>query len=180
MSTEHEEQAFDGPVEATETALNFECQIVGLRLVSDGMRLTVQLHPQEGCVTALCEIGLNRRLMVSAVAIGDNEDLAPPPSVLEGVRSVRKAGILARDTDFQQFAEANNYLELRESPKENEEAAKLFLRAWCRVKSRSDLKYDRQAQSRLEELIADFNAWRRNRYATPPAFAAGAEDELSL
>lgn len=133
------------------------------------MRLTVTIHPQEGCLPALFELGLNHRLMVSAVAIGDNEELAPPRSILEGVRAVRKAGILGRDEEFLEFAVAQNYVaDRRDSPAENEQSLKLFIRSWCRVRSRSDLKYDLEAQARLDELIEEYNAWRRAKYQAQP------------
>lgn len=164
-----------GPLDAADTALNFEAMIVGLRGTKEGLNITLQLHPQEGCLPALFEAGVGQRLMVSAVAIGDNEEIAPPASVLEGVRAVRKAGILCANSEFQDFLVAQHGVEQRQPGKESEEAAKLFTRAWCRVRSRSDLKYDRAAQLRLDELVEEFTAWRRQRYLPPQEILDGLE-----
>jgi hypothetical protein len=165
-----------GPILPTETALNFECELAGLRASRDGVRITLLVHPQEACLPMFLELGLNKRLYVSAVAVGDNEEIAPPPSLIEGIRAVRQAGMLSRSEDFQRFAVAQSYMDERPSPKEREEAATYFIRSWCRVRSRSDIKYDKAAQGRLGELIGEFSQWTRNAFQA----SLNRSDDLDL
>jgi len=167
-----------GPIQAAETALNFECELVGVRAARDGVRVTFNVHPQEACLPMFLEVGINKRFYCSAVAVGDNEDIAPPPSIVDGIRAVRQAAMLCRNEEFHQFGIGQCYMEQRPSAAEQEDAAILFVRTWCRVRSRSDLRYDKEARGRLNELIGEFLAWQRTKFQT--ATNEEARDNLDL
>lgn len=169
-----------GSLEAREIALNFECELAALRASKDGVRITLLVHPQEGCIPAFLEIGINKRLIVSAVPIGDDEEIAPPRSLVEGARAVRKAAMLCRNTDFHEFATRQSYIQPCASPAEAEDACKFFVRAWCQVKSRSDIKYDPSAQQRLSELIGEFTQWEKAKLLPPDYPSERLDDELKL
>ncbi len=155
-----------GPVSPAELALNFEAQVLRMWRTNDGMRITLLVHPQESCNTALFQLPIKGRLYVSALPIDDNEEPAPTENLLAGIRAVRRAGMIAREESFWDFAKERHYVPGdAATPEDREEECKFFIRSWCRVRSRSDIKFDSAAQVRLDELINDYSAYRRRRFA---------------
>jgi hypothetical protein len=154
-----------GPITPAETAFNFECEFTRMYAGREGIKITLNVHPEEPCLPALLGTKINSRLMVSAVVIGDDEQINPPRVVVQGIRAVRKAGILCRREDFHRFLVDASYIETQNNNEEYENAAASFVRQWCRVRSRGDIKYDIAAQNRLEELVADYQRWLKTNVA---------------
>jgi hypothetical protein len=148
-----------GPVTPGEMTLNFEAVISRIVAGVDGTRLTLVVHPQDASLAEIYALGLKTRLYISALPIDDNEQPVPTQSLLAGIRAVRRTGIVCREPEFWAFAKDRGYIS--DEIRSDKDACRLFVRAWCRVRSRSDLKFDRQAQVRLDELILEYGKYRQ-------------------
>jgi len=66
----------------------------------------------------------------------------------EGEKIISRAGILARNKNFQKYIGA-----------ENESDSAEYIRQYCKIQSRSELKDNDEAKEQFEKITKRFNRW---------------------
>lgn len=123
-------------------ALQFECRKVALKQDRTGYILTVAIHPDEIPEELLRDF-VGARYGCALVRIQDDE------SATQYNNRVQKAGMLCRDSMFQDFLKVKN---------EDEAAAELCKR--CDMQSRTELHGNEVAKAHFDGLIKDYDQWR--------------------
>lgn len=122
-------------------ALQFEARKVALKQDRSGFVLTLSIHPDEIPEELLRDF-VGARYGVAMVRIQDDESATPYTN------RVQKAGMLCRSEDFQQFLRAKD---------ENQTAEKLCKA--CGIVSRSELNGNKEAQSKFDQLMSEYEQW---------------------
>lgn len=77
----------------------------------------------------------------------------------QNVSAVKLAGILSNDRWFWKYI---YYLRGQtQGPDVDEDFAADFIRSFCDIVSRKDLRYNKEAQEKLKKLNQDFKDWKR-------------------
>jgi len=129
-------------------ALQFEARKVALKQDRTGYVLTLGLHPDEIPEELLRDF-VGARYGCALVRIQDDESPTPYTN------RVAKAGMLCRDTDFQQYL-LNTGLILDKS---ETSAADAVCEA-CGIDSRSALNGNQKAVALFDELVLGYETWR--------------------
>ena len=119
-------------------ALQFEARKVALKQDRTGYVLTLSLHPDEIPVELLRDF-VGSRYACALVRIQDDES----PTQYEN--RVRKAGMLCRNPNFQDFLGVDS---------ETDAAAEACKR--CGITSRTELNGNEAAQSKFDELVNEY------------------------
>ena len=119
-------------------ALQFEARKVALKQDRTGYVLTLSLHPDEIPVELLRDF-VGSRYACALVRIQDDES----PTQYEN--RVRKAGMLCRNPNFQDFLGVDS---------ETDAAAEVCKR--CGITSRTELNGNEAAQSKFDELVNEY------------------------
>lgn len=133
----------------------FECVKLGMRHTKDGHVLSLSIHPND-TPDDLFKDPLGTRYMIVAVRMNDQGEPVASPDAQEGIQAVRVAGALCTDPRFQQWLAMTNDID-----EISEEAAATYVRKFCRVTSRAELKANRQARERLTGLRGEFLEYLR-------------------
>jgi hypothetical protein len=134
--------------------LQFESVKVALKQDKTGYVLTLCLHPDE-IPEELLRDYVGARYQVVMVRLSTDET-PMDRGEFDGQKAIRVAGLLCRDPSFWDWLhEDTQIIEAKE------EEATPWLRDFLGVLSRSELKVNREARDRLEQLHKDFNAWKR-------------------
>jgi hypothetical protein len=134
--------------------LQFESVKVALKQDKTGYVLTLCLHPDE-IPEELLRDYVGARYQVVMVRLSTDET-PMDRGEFDGQKAIRVAGLLCRDPVFWDWLhEDTQIIEAKE------EEATPWLRDFLGVSSRSELKVNREARDRLEQLHKDFNAWKR-------------------
>lgn len=123
-------------------ALQFEARKVAMKQDRTGFILTLAIHPDE-LPEALIRDFVGARYACAIVRIQDDE------SPTEYNDRVKKAGMLCRDSQFQDFLNVNS---------EDEAAAEVCKR--CDMKSRTELHGNELAKAHFDGLLKDYEQWR--------------------
>lgn len=134
---------------------NFEARLNSFVRSKQGVFLKLELTPND-IPDELSTAAVGQRFMVAVSEIGDmDEDLGA------GERTVQLAGILCRTPDFQDYI--IEYVRSRASSPIHHEpseltAAKLMKRV-LGIESRAELKDDKSAQNKFDQLKEDYDRW---------------------
>lgn len=134
--------------------LQFESVKVALKQDKTGYVLTLCLHPDE-IPEELLRDYVGARYQVVMVRLSTDET-PMDRGEFDGQKAIRVAGLLCRDPGFWDWLHEDTQI-----IEANEEEATPWLRDFLGVASRSELKVNREARDRLEQLHKDFNAWKR-------------------
>lgn len=121
-------------------ALQFEARKVALKQDRTGFILTLALHPDEAPEEILRDF-VGTRYACAVVRIQDDE------SATEYNNRVKKAGMLCRDPDFQEFLMCDN---------ESDAAHMLCKR--CGIESRTELNGNSEAKDKFDKVVQEFES----------------------
>ena len=130
--------------------LQFEARKVALKQDRTGYILTLSLHPDEVPEEILRDF-VGTRYACAVVRIQDDESPTPYTN------RVQKAGMLCRDSRFQEFIASRL---VGHSVDENQTAAALCKQ--CGITSRSELNGNAKAQEAFDAIIMDYENWSKD------------------
>lgn len=144
----------------SEDAIWFEGVKVSMNQTKDGFMLRVSIHPND-VPTALVQDWVGTRYMVAMSRIGDDDQPEASDYTIRCNRAIQSAGMLCRNEAFHTFLVESGYApeEVGDIPPETVCAD--ALRALLGVKSRSDMRTNKEALEAFETLRDDFAAWRQ-------------------
>lgn len=134
--------------------LQFEAVKVALKQDKTGYVLTLSMHPDEIPEDLLRDF-VGSRYQVVMVRLSSDEQPLDRDREFEGDKSVRLAGLLCRDKDFLEFLYSQNQIF-----NTTEEEAADWIRQYCNVKSRSELKTNAEARKLLEKAHREYQTWK--------------------
>ena len=129
-------------------ALQFEARKVALKQDRTGFILTLALHPDEVPEEILRDF-VGARYACAVVRIQDDESATPYAN------RVAKAGMLCRDTMFQQYLLDSGLI----LDKSETSAADALCEA-CGIDSRSALNGNQTAQALFDQVVLGYEQWR--------------------
>lgn len=121
-------------------ALQFEARKVALKQDRTGFILTLAMHPDEVPEEILRDF-VGTRYACAVVRIQDDE------SATQYNNRVKKAGMLCRDLDFQEFLMCDN---------ETDAAHMLCKR--CGIESRTELNGNSEAKAKFDKVVQEFES----------------------
>jgi hypothetical protein len=136
---------------AKDAAIGVEAVKIAMSQSKDGVKLTLVLHPHED-ISELFSHPVGSRYQVALVLVDDEGQPVPIKSREAGDRAVASAGMLCRNPQFQQFM-ADKGLAL--SAMEDDVVSGIY--GYCGIKSRAELKTDRLALAKFDELRLEFS-----------------------
>jgi hypothetical protein len=129
--------------------LQFEARKIALKQDRTGFILTLSLHPDE-IPDELLRDFVGARYACAMVRIQDDE------SATQYNNRVQRAGMLCRDGEFQLFMSER----VGHSVDENGTATALC--GACGIDSRSELNGNKIAQGIFDEIVSDFDNWKKD------------------
>jgi hypothetical protein len=132
------------------SALSFEAVKVRITQNKQGVYLVLSVHPDE-VPEDLLRSWVGTRYYCAMVGIQDDETPAPHKPITKkshGQKFVDRAGIMAREKEFWKFSEVDNEADASE-----------FIRNFCNIHSRSELKNNEFAQILFENINDKYNQW---------------------
>lgn len=133
-------------------AISFEAIKVALRQNDKGFLLSLSVHPDD-IPEELIRDFVGARYAIAMVRVGDDER---PLRRSKPNSFVQTAGILARDSQFQQWC-CNQY-----GAENSEDGAVEAIHNVCQVGSRAELATNTSAQSMLMDLRRSFEEWKKS------------------
>jgi hypothetical protein len=134
--------------------LQFEAVKVALKQDKTGYVLTLSMHPDEIPEDLLRDF-VGSRYQVVMVRLSSDEMPLDRDREFEGDKAVRLAGLLCRDKEFWEYLHSENQIFDAE-----EKEATEWLRSYCNVTSRSELKTNPEARKLLERVNREFQTWK--------------------
>jgi hypothetical protein len=133
--------------------LQFEAVKVALKQDRTGYVLTLSMHPDDIPEDLLRDY-VGARYQVVMVRLTENDQPMDKQNEFVGDRAIRIAGLLCRDPKFWKYLYAEELIF-----DEDETDATEYVRNYLGIKSRSELKTNREAQILLEGMYARYNDW---------------------
>lgn len=149
-------QAVDGDMEyepvnsPSANAINFECRKLHLKQSKDGFVLSVLIHPNDLPEEVIMS-PLMSQYMVAMVRMADNSEPQENKTKTEEERAVTSAAMLCENERFRNWLEAKGVV-VDNSKEETID----YVRRFCGIRSRSDLKSNAGARELFKSLKADF------------------------
>ena len=134
--------------------LQFEAVKVALKQDKTGYVLTLSMHPDDIPEDLLRDF-VGSRYQVVMVRLSSDEQPLDRDREFEGDKSVRLAGLLCREKEFLEFLYGQNQIF-----DTTEEQAADWLRQYCNVKSRSELKTNAEARKLLDKVHREYQTWK--------------------
>lgn len=135
--------------------LQFEAVKVALKQDKTGYVLTLSLHPEDAPEDLLRDF-VGARYQVVMVRLGTNEIPMNREAEFEADNLIRTAGILCRDPKFWKYLFDENQIF-----EEEEELCTDWLRNYLNVKSRTELKTNKEARVLLKKILKEYNEWKQ-------------------
>lgn len=133
--------------------LQYEAVKIAMKQDKEGYVLTLRVHPDE-VPPALFTDFCGSRYQVVMVRIGDDERPINRDNFSE---VVKLAGMLCRDKMFATFLmDSGNIFD------DDEDTVVEWLKDELRIESRSELKTNKEAATKLKEINLRFQEWKRN------------------
>lgn len=139
----------------TMKTLQFEAVKVALKQDKTGYVLTLSLHPEDAPEELLRDF-VGARYQVVMVRINASETPMNREAEFEAENLIRTAGILCRDPKFWKYLFDENHIF-----EEEEELCTEWLRNYLNVKSRTELKTNKDARVLLKKILKDYNEWKQ-------------------
>lgn len=133
--------------------LQYEAVKIAMKQDKEGYVLTLRVHPDE-VPEALLRDFCGARYQCVMVRLGDDERPVNRDNFSE---SVKLAGMLCRDKMFATFLmDSGNIFD------DDEDTVVEWLKDELKIKSRSELKTNKEAASLLRDINLRFQEWKRN------------------
>jgi hypothetical protein len=129
-------------------AMNFEAIKVAIKQDATGYVLTLRIHPDEVPEQLLRDF-VGARYGAAMVRINDDET----PAFKHIDETVKKAGMLCRSKNFQNFMQENFDSEL------TEKSAAEAIHKVCFINSRSELATNQAAKKIFNDLLNEYDIW---------------------
>jgi len=139
----------------TMKTLQFEAVKVALKQDKTGYVLTLSLHPEDAPEDLLRDF-VGARYQVVMVRLGTNEIPMNREAEFEADNLIRTAGILCRDPKFWKYLFDENQIF-----EEEEELCTDWLRNYLNVKSRTELKTNKEARVLLKKILKEYGEWKQ-------------------
>jgi len=136
--------------------INFEAVKLTMRQDKHGFILTLSVHPDD-VPESLFRDWVGSRYQVAMVQLDDNEEPIVPKEKTEGERAVARAGLMCKDTDFQDFVAQRCGFQQGVSTEFGEKETSVYVRDYIGVESRKELMDNKEAREKLRELIDQFS-----------------------
>jgi len=131
--------------------IQFEAKKVAVKQDKNGISLTLVVHPDDFPVEILRDFVGAAYQCVFVRTDRPHED---KQETYVGEQHVKLAGILSTSKDFWNFLYADSQIIYKD-----EDAAKQWLRDYLGVKSRAELKDNKEAQQLLDKINREFKQW---------------------
>jgi hypothetical protein len=135
--------------------IQFEGVKVALKQDKTGYVLTLSMHPDDIPETLLRDF-VGARYQVVMVRLDTHEDPIDRQEEFAADRAVRISGMVCRDPSFWEYLFSKGEISTKDY-----ESATQWLRFYLELESRSQLKTNAMAQSKLDALYRDYTAWKR-------------------
>jgi len=127
---------------------NFECLKVRITQNKQGTYLVLNIHNDDLPDRIMRSwVGTRYYCMLIEADIVDEEAVIEIPKT-EGEKIISRAGILARNKNFQK------YIGVEKEPDSAE-----YIRKYCNIQSRSELNGNDEAKEKFEQITKRFNRW---------------------
>ena len=136
--------------------INFEAVKLTMRQDKHGFILTLSVHTDD-VTESLFRDWVGSRYQVAMVHLDDNEEPIVPKQKTEGERAVERAGLMCKDTDFQDFVAQRCEFQQGVSTEFGEKETSVYVRDYIGVESRKELMDNKEAREKLRELIDQFS-----------------------
>jgi len=131
-------------------AVHFEGAKLYLKQDGRGFVLSILIHPNEVPIDLMMS-AINTRYTVAMVEMADDGSLVNPKHKTEGERLVASAAMLCENPRFQTWLYNTN-----RTQHNGQEEAEEYVRKYCNVNSRSELKEKEAARILFRELRSRF------------------------
>lgn len=135
-------------------AMSFECVKVSMSQTKDGLKIVLVVHPND-MSSELFSHPVGARYQVAMVLVDDEGQPVMPKRRTEGERAVSSAGMLAKEPAFQKWLFADNKIS-----DITEDRAAEYIKTYCGISSRTELKDDDDARRRFDTLRLAFSQSR--------------------
>lgn len=135
-----------------DNSITFEAVKIAMTQDKNGHVLRLAIHPNDSPEDVLRH-PVGTRYMVALVEIDEHGQDVPPKSVMEGEKAVKIAGAMCSNSEFQEWLVLLGYAD-----DIGEEFAAAAVREWCGISSRAELKTNRIARERFNDLVSQFKA----------------------
>lgn len=135
--------------------LQFEAVKIAIKQDKTGYILTTGIHPDE-VPEELLRDWVGARYQVVMVRLNANEQPMDRQDEFAAERAVRAAAILCRDPEFWEYL--NDQGEILET---NEASATEWVRSYLGINSRTELRSNQLARTKLEQLNKEFLNWKK-------------------
>ena len=142
--------------EIKRATINFEAVKISMRQDKHGHILVLSVHPED-VPESLFRSWVGSRFQVAMVQLDDNEEPIVPKQKTEGERAVARAGLMCKDTDFQDFVAQRCEFQQGVSTEFGEKETSVYVRDYIGVESRKELMDNKEAREKLRELIDQFS-----------------------
>ncbi len=132
----------------------FEARKIALKQTKEGHVLNLAIHPDEIPDEILRDF-VGARYMVVMVRLADTEVPMVRNEEYAGVKLVKQAGMLCRETQFWDYLYDQGEIFER-----NEDHAVGWLCNYLSVLSRTELKTNQKAQHLFEQLNKEYKTWK--------------------
>jgi hypothetical protein len=146
--------------ETEDYTMNFEAVKSSFRQTKDGYHLTLVIHPNDAqSLPDLVSSWVGTRYQCCLVQVNDENIAVPKKKSVEANASVQQAAMLCRSIRFQAWL--HNTMECNPEERDvwgesEEEHTARLLRKALDIESRSELKYNEEAQDKLKRLYESF------------------------
>jgi len=134
--------------------IQFEGVKVALKQDKTGYVLTLSMHPDDIPESLLRDF-VGARYQVVMVRLDNHEAPIDRQDEFSSDRAVRISGMLCRDPKFWEYLYAKSDIATKDY-----ETVTQWLRFYLELESRSQLKTNLMAQSKLDALYRDYTAWK--------------------
>jgi hypothetical protein len=135
-------------------ALGFEAVKVSMSQTKDGIKIVLVIHPNDD-TQDLFNNPIGSRYQMAMVLLDDEGQAVMPAKRTEGERAVASAAMLCKEPAFQQWLLREGLVLFAD-----EECAIQHIYDHCEIDSRSDLKVNKAARDKFDELRLLFSQAR--------------------
>lgn len=135
----------------SDAALSFEAVKIAMSQTKDGIKITLVIHPNDS-TNDLFSHHVGSRYQVAMVLLDDEGQPVMPKSKTDAERAVTAAAMLCKDRDFQKWM-----FDVGNTVEQSEDATIAAVHLLCGMKSRAELKTNKEARDKFDELRLAFS-----------------------
>lgn len=143
--------------EVRDISICFEGRKTSLAQNKDGIILRIAIHPND-VPTQLIQDWVGTRYMVAMTPIGDDEEPQAGEFTERANRAIQSAGMLCRNSTFQQYLMIRGWMDPDISEPSMEDAANA-LRGALGIQSRTEFRSNKDALEAFDRMREDYQDW---------------------